>query len=132
MNNLSSKYMNDKELLDLTLKSNTENTWVRKQIYLQFNESQYQALLKGYQISWDMRYGLYFENGYFYNYRSGVLVGKFKVEQIESGMYQVAEIYDNPEKNDWRVVFDSLREACYQNNVDLDIEEFIEMRTKNK
>jgi hypothetical protein len=122
--------MFDKELSELIKQANTENTWVRKQIYLQFNESQYQALLKGYQINWDMRYGISFVNGYFYNYRSGVLVGKFKVEQIESGMYQVTEIYDNPEKNDWRVVFDSLREACYQHKVDLDFDLYVMMCEK--
>jgi len=58
-------------------------------------------------------------------------VGKFKVDKIEYDYYQVTEMYDNPEKNDWRVVFDSLHKACYQNNVDLDIEQFVVMRTKS-
>jgi hypothetical protein len=122
--------MCNRELSELIQKANNENVWVSKEIYLRFNEEQYQALLKGYQPHWDMRYGIYFENGYFYNYRSGFIVGKFKVEKMDDDFYQVTEIYDNPEKNDWRIVFDSLREACYQNKVDLDFDLYVMMCEK--
>jgi len=101
---------------------NKAKNWVQKKIFLKFNKSQYNALLKGYQPHWDMRYGIHFEDGYFYNYRSGWIVGKFKVEKIEGDLYQVTELYDNPEKSDCNVVFDSLKEACDQNHVTIDLE----------
>jgi len=122
--------MYDSELSNLIHIANNSNIWVRKEIYLCFNEEQFQALLKGYKPHWDMRYGIYLEKDYFYNYRSGFIVGKFKVEKIENNIYQVTEMYDNPEKNDWNVVFDSLREACDQNKVDFDLDMYFKMREK--
>lgn len=110
------------EISKLIWQTNDANNWISKKIYLQFNGSQYKALLAGYHPHWDMRYGIHFEDGYFYNYRSGWIVGKFKVEMMEDDMYQVTEMYDNPEKCDWKVVFESLGEACNQNHVRLDSE----------
>jgi len=114
--------MKDEEISKLIRQTNEANIWVSKNIYLQFNESQYNALLRGYSPDWDMRYSIHFEDGYFYNQRSGWIVGKFKVERIEDNFYQVTEMYDNPQKSDWMVVFDSLREACNQNHVRLDLD----------
>jgi hypothetical protein len=110
------------EISRLIQQINKTNHWIPKKIFLQFNESHYRALFSGYQPHWDMRYGIYFEEGYFYNYRSGWIVGKFKVEKIEDDLYQVTELYDNPEKSDCNVVFDSLKEACNQNHVRLDLD----------
>jgi hypothetical protein len=112
--------MEDREILELIQQTNRLNKWIPKQIFLQFNESQYKALMSGYNPHWEMRYGIQFEDGYFYNYRSGWIVGKFKVEKIEDNLYQVTEMYDNPEKSDWKVVFDSIVEACIQNHVFMD------------
>ena len=114
--------MENREISILIQRTNEDNKWVLKKIFLQFNKSQYCALLTGYQPHWDMRYGIHFEDGYFYNYRSGWIVGKFKVEKIEDDLYQVTELYDNPEKSDCNVVFDSIKEACDQNHVRLDLD----------
>ena len=113
--------MEDKEISNLIKHNNGLDKWVSKKFFLQFNEAQYQALFRGYHPHWEMRYGIQFEDGYFYNYRSGWIVGKFKVEKIEDDLYHVTEIYDNPEKSDWMVIFESLSEASENNNVQLDI-----------
>jgi len=122
--------MEDKEISELIQHTNRLYTWVSKKIFLQFNEAQYRALLKGYRISWDMRYGLHLLDDYFYIHRSGHVVGKFKLKKIENDLYQVTEMYDNPAIGDWNFVFDSLREACRQNEVELDITEWAMMRRK--
>lgn len=108
------------EISELIRQTNEANNWVPKKLFLQMTARQEFALEYGYQPHWDMRYGIQFEDGYFYNYRSGWIVNKFKIEKIENDLFQVTEMYDNPEKSDWEVVFDSLVEACRQNDVDFD------------
>lgn len=119
--------MEDREILELIQQTNRLNNWVPKKIFLQFNEAQFKALLKGHRISWDMRYSIHLVDGYFYNHRSGFVVNKFKIEKIGNNLFQVTEMYDNPEKSDYLVVFDSLREACRQNDIELDREHLASM-----
>lgn len=112
--------MDKSEISKLIQSTNKANNWVPKKIFLQMNARQHHALLLGYQPHWEMRYGIQFEKEYFYNYRSGWIVNKFKVAEIEEDNYKVIEMYDNPEKSDWKVVFESIQEACNVNLVDLD------------
>lgn len=119
--------MEREEILRLIQQANHKVIWTPKRIYLEFNQRQFEALLEGYQPHWDMRYGITFSEGYFYNHRSGVIVNKFRVEKSESGVYSIAEMFDNPEKCDWKVVFDSLLEACRQNDVRIDRDRHQEM-----
>jgi hypothetical protein len=81
--------MIDVPIPELIKRTNEANEWIPKKIFLQFNEFQYKALLKGYHPHWDMRYGIHFDENYFYNFRSGWVVGKFKVEKLEANLYQV-------------------------------------------
>lgn len=119
--------MEKEEILRLIQQANHKAIWILKRIYLEFNQSQFEALLQGYQPHWDMRYGITFSEGYFYNHRSGIIVNKFRIEKSASGIYSVVEMFDNPERCDWKVVFDSLLEACRQNDVSLDRDRYQEM-----
>ena len=56
---------------------NRQGVWIPKRISLSIDTEKYIALLKGYQPSWDMRYGMIYQfvDEYFYAYRSGYVVG---------------------------------------------------------
>ena len=83
------------------------------------------AMLKGYQLHWDMRFGLLYDqkNDYFYLYRSGYVVCKFKLE-LDEDRYHCFEAYENPHKPDFMVIYESVKEACRQNGVFFDPEYF--------
>lgn len=57
-----------------------------------------------------MRYGLIYDyqDDYFYSYRSGFVVGKYKVEKQQNGDYLFTEMYENPYKVDCMVIFECL------------------------
>ena len=122
--------MEDREILELIQNANRLDNWIPKKIFLQFNDAQYKALLKGYKVHWDMRYGIHIMGDYFYIHRSGHVVGKFKVENIEDDLYRVAEMYDNPESGFWYYVFDTLVEACKQNRIPIDRDNLCLMQEK--
>ena len=120
--------MIDSTYLKIIEDLNFLNIWVPKNISLSIRNEHYIALLKGYQPSWEMRFGIIyqFEDGYFYAYRSGYVVGKYKFEK-RGEMYVCTELYDNPAKSDCMVIFEILKEACYQNKVDIEWSEIAEM-----
>jgi hypothetical protein len=97
---------------------NFANVWVPKNILLILNTDQYLAMLKGYQLHWDMRFGLLYDqkNDFFYTYRSGYIIGKYKVEKDED-RYLFLECFENPYKPDCMVIYDCVMEACKQNDV---------------
>ena len=103
---------------------NHRKVWVSRRISFRISSEEYIALLKGYHPHWDMRYGLIYDyqDDYFYSYRSGYVVGKYKVEKQRKGDYLFTEMYENPYKVDCMVIFECLSEACKQNNVSFDPE----------
>lgn len=107
---------------------NFANVWVPKNILLVIKPEQYMAMLKGYQLHWDMRFGLLYDqkNDYFYIYRSGYVVGKYKLE-LDEDRYHCFEAYENPHKPDFMVIYESVKEACRQNGVDFDPDYFTEL-----
>ena len=117
---------------------NTDNVWVEKRVDLNINADQYIALLKGYLPHWDMRYGIMFNHFdyYLYAYRSGYVVGKYQFRKNGIDSYTCTEMYDNPDKSDYHVLFEIIREACKIHQVDLDFrkleEQMIKTRTMNE
>lgn len=98
---------------------NHNQIWELKRISLIIELNQYVALLKGYQPHVDMKYGLIydFRENYFYAYRSGIVVGKYRFSEISDNRYQCTEIYDNPGFKDCMAIFPIVIEACNQNNI---------------
>lgn len=118
--------MNYPEIINLL---NHNMIWIEKRIKLVLTSDEYIALLKGYQPHWDMRYGILYiqEEDYFYSYRSGCVVGKYKIEMLRDGNYIFTEVYENPSKNDCMVIFECVREAIQQNNLSFDRDRLMEM-----
>lgn len=108
---------------------NFRNEWIPLRINLTISLEQYIALLKGYSPHWDMRYGILYDylDDYFYSYRSGYVVGKYKIEKQRNSEYLFTEMYENPNKVDCMVIFECVQEACKQNRVDFDAERLVEM-----
>ncbi len=103
-------------------KLNEQQVWIPKRINMELTNEQYQALLKGYEPHWEMRYGILFNkgDGYFYAYRSGFVVGKYKFENTGS-VYICTEMFENSDRPDCLQIFEIVQEACYQNKVTLDL-----------
>jgi len=59
------------------------------------DEVSYRSFLKGYVPDWDMRFGVYYEDGWHYIYRSHYLLKKFRFEKREDGLYHLGEYYDS-------------------------------------
>jgi len=57
------------------------------------DEESYSSFLKSYGPDWDMRFGVYYEDGWHYVYRSNYLLKKFKFQKQEDGLYHVTESY---------------------------------------
>lgn len=107
---------------------NADNIWIERRIELDITADQFIALLKGYLPHWEMRYGILFNqyDHYFYAYRSGYVVGKYQFIKNRNNEYTCTEMYDNPEKSDYLEIFEIIKEACREHNVDLDVRKFAE------
>lgn len=57
------------------------------------DEESYRSFLKSYGPDWDMRFGVYYEDGWHYVYRSNFLLKKFKFQKQVDGLYHVIESY---------------------------------------
>lgn len=121
--------MNEMNYPEIINHLNHNMIWVEIRIKLVLTSDEYIALLKGYQPHWDMRYGILYiqEEDYFYSYRSGCVVGKYKIEMLRDGNYTFTEVYENPSKNDCMVIFECVREAIQQNNLSFDRDRLMEM-----
>lgn len=58
------------------------------------DEVSYKSFLKGYAPDWDMRFGVYSEDGWNYIYRSHYLLRKFRFQKQIDGLYHLAELYE--------------------------------------
>ena len=72
-----------------------ESTFSEKVI----DEDSKQRLLYSFEPDWDNRYGIYFDNGWFYVYRSGVLLTRFQLRQKHNKTYSICHLQfaDNEE-----------------------------------
>lgn len=57
------------------------------------NEESYKLFLKAYSPDWDMRYGVYYEDGWNYLYRSHFLLKKFRFQKKADEFYHLTELY---------------------------------------
>ena len=108
---------------------NKQQVWISKRITLVINSEQYQAIVKGYNPHWEMRYGIIYNNfdQYFYAYRSDYLVGKYKFEKHFNSNYICSEMFENSNFPDCLNIFEIVLEACSQNNVKVNSNEIISM-----
>lgn len=63
------------------------------------NEESYLSFLKSYQPDWEMRYGVYYEDGWHYVYRSNYLLKKFKFHKQPDGFFHLTETYTTDHEN---------------------------------
>jgi hypothetical protein len=112
--------MNETNYSKIISKLNFLNVWLLRRISLIISQEEFIALLKGYQPHWDMRFGIIYDHSdnYFYAYRSGFVVGKYRAEKQQDGLYVFTEMYENKLINDYLVIFDCVIEACKQNRVE--------------
>jgi len=59
----------------------------------------FRSFLKSYGPDWDMRFGVYYEDGWHYVYRSYYLLKKFKFQELNDGLYHLIESYATEKEN---------------------------------
>lgn len=79
-----------------------------------FSESDYKNIMKCSPTGWDNRYGLYLDDGWFYVYRSGCLIGRFMLIE-EDGYWLIKNVQLSGEQP-WRefcnALFCAMTESC--------------------
>lgn len=71
-----------------------EEQWIKTNLDdKKLDEESYRSFLKSYSPDWDMRSGVYYENGWHYLYRSNCLQKKFKFQKQDDGLYHIIESY---------------------------------------
>lgn len=82
--------------------------------HLVFSESDYRRIMKCSPTGWDNRYGLYLDDGRFYVYRSGYLIGRFQLTE-EDGRWKISNTQlsgEKPWKEFCNALFCALTESC--------------------
>lgn len=59
---------------------------------LVIDEEKKRIQLYAFEPDWDNRYGFYWENGWFYVYRSGVLLLRFQLKQVPDMTYRICHL----------------------------------------
>jgi ADP-ribosyl-[dinitrogen reductase] hydrolase len=77
-------------------------------------EESYKSFLLGYGPDWDMRYGVYYEDGWSYIYRSYFLIKKFRFKKQNDGLYHVSDLYDSDKVVEFDVLEDILWHGYFQ------------------
>jgi ADP-ribosylglycohydrolase len=73
------------------------------------DETSYKSFLKGYAPDWDMRFGVYYEDGWNYIYRSHYLLRKFRFRKQSDGIYHLVELYETEKEIDFDLIEEVLR-----------------------
>lgn len=77
-----------------------EEQWIETKLDdKKLDEESYRSFLKSYPPDWDMRFGVYYENGWHYVYRSNYLLKKFKFQKQNDGLYHLIESYTTKHGN---------------------------------
>ena len=71
-----------------------------------FDKTFYETLKKAFYTDWDNRYGLYLDDGWFYVYRSYVLICRFKVIQESENHFSVANIQSSNEDVSYEIALE--------------------------
>lgn len=56
------------------------------------DEERKRIMLYAFEPDWDNRYGIYWENGWFYVYRSGFLLLRFQLDQLPDSTYRICHL----------------------------------------
>lgn len=74
---------------------NFQDKWIpREHIDVPLTKEQYTALCNGFDPGWEARYStIALGGGWFYTYRSGFLLEKFRYEKGEDGLYHLEEFF---------------------------------------
>ena len=122
--------MNNPDYIEIINDLNYRDVWIPKRIQLELTSDQFIAILKGYYPSWEARYGILYNinDHHFYTYRSGYVVGKYMFYKTANSIFACSDMYDNPEKSDCYKIFDCVKEACRENEVELDLRALTEMQ----
>lgn len=74
---------------------NFQDKWIpREHIDVPLTKEQYTALCNGFDPGWEARYStIALGGGWFYTYRSGFLLEKFRYEIGKDGLYHLVEFF---------------------------------------
>lgn len=92
-----------------------EINWIKEDVEDKvLDEESYKSFLLGYGPDWDMRYGVYYEDGWCYIYRSHCLLKKFRFKKQNDGLYHVSDFYDSNKIEEHYVLEDILMHGYFQ------------------
>lgn len=77
-----------------------------------FGEEMHRRILKAFYPGWDDRYGLYFDDGWIYGYRSGFLLSRFQMKAEENGRYSIVN-FQTPSDGNEQLAPLSITEGLY-------------------
>lgn len=72
------------------------------------NAALFRTLLQAFNTDWEHRYGVYWDNGWFYVYRSFVLICRFRVKIVAKDAYQITHMQQGDEMNDHEIAMDNV------------------------
>lgn len=78
------------------------------------DETSYKSFLKGYGPDWDMRFGVYYEDGWNYIYRSHNLLRKFRFRKHGDGIFHLVELYETEKEIDFDLIEEVLRSGYFE------------------
>ncbi|MFZ4583272.1 MAG: ADP-ribosylglycohydrolase family protein [Paludibacter sp.] len=78
------------------------------------DEESYQSFLKSYGPDSDMKFGVYYEDGWNYIYRSHFLLKKFRFIKQNDGLYHISDYYDSEKVVEYDVLEDILWYGYFQ------------------
>lgn len=67
---------------------------------IHFSKEARRRIMKSFYTGWDNRYGFYWDDGWFYVYRSFFLIGRFRLSQNTDGTYAMTQIQASDEDKD--------------------------------
>ena len=81
---------------------------------MMMDNAYYQLLKKAFYTDWDNRYGFYLDDGWFYVYRSYVLICRFRVIKKSEDSFYIEQIQKGDEDNIYEI---ALEEAFHSLDV---------------
>jgi hypothetical protein len=92
-----------------------EEQWIKTELDDKtLDEESYRSFLKSYGPDWDMRFGVYYEDGWHYVYRSNFLLKKFKFQKQNDGLYHVIETYTTEHGSYADLIEEVLRQGYFK------------------
>ncbi len=70
-------------------------------------------ITKAFYTSWENRYGFYLDNGWFYVYRSFILLSRFKLKELSDGTFRIVQYQKSEESKLYDLKDYAIEEAMY-------------------